>query len=147
KIEENALFITKRDGTREHFLEDKLTRSLTYASVGYEHIIDTRAVIARVRQEMYDGIKTKDIHDVLIMVTRSLIERDPAYSYVAARLLLQHMYREAIGEIGDFTKLKEEHKAAFVRNIKRGIEVGWFDKSMGDFNLERLADALVIERD
>ncbi|MDB5225753.1 MAG: Ribonucleoside-diphosphate reductase [Candidatus Adlerbacteria bacterium] len=146
-IEENALFITKRDDTREHFSETKLTRSLMFASVGYETIIDTPAVIARVRQEMYDGIKTKDIHDVLIMVTRSMIERDPAYSYVAARLLLQHMYRDAIGEISDFTKLEDEHKAAFARNIARGVEVGWFDPEMLTFNLQKLAESLVIERD
>ena len=80
KIEENALFITKRNDAREHFSEEKLTRSLTFASAGFESIIDMPGVIARVRQEMYDGIKTKDIHDVLIMVTRSMIERDPAYS-------------------------------------------------------------------
>mgnify|MGYP001606345240 FL=1 len=99
KIEENALMIVKNDGTREHFSEAKLTRALMFASKDFEAIIDAPAIISRVRQEMYDGIKTKDIHDVLIMVTRSLIERDPAYSYVAARLLLQYMYREAIGEI------------------------------------------------
>lgn len=147
KIEDNALFITKRDGSRVHFSEEKLTRSLAFASVGYEAIIDAPAVISRVRQEMYDGIKTKDIHDVLIMVTRSLIERDPAYSYVAARLLLQYMYREAIGEVADYSKLEEAHKAAFVRNIQRGVETGWFDKEMLTFNLPKLADALVIERD
>lgn len=147
KIEDNALFITKRDGTREHFSETKLTRSLTFASAGYERIIDTPAVISRVRQEMYDGIKTKDIHDVLIMVTRSMIERDPAYSYVASRLLLQYMYREAIGDIADFAKLEEEHKAAFVRNVTRGVETGWFDRELLTFDLHKLADALVIERD
>ncbi|HEV7449702.1 MAG TPA: ribonucleoside-diphosphate reductase subunit alpha, partial [Candidatus Paceibacterota bacterium] len=147
KIEENALFIAKRDGTREHFSEQKLTRSLMFASQGYESVIDTAGVIARVRQEMYDGIATKDIHDVLIMVTRSMIERDPAYSYVAARLLLQYMYREVIGDIQNFADLKVEHKAAFVRNMHRGVEVGWFAKEMLEFNLEQLADAMVIERD
>ena len=147
KIEENALFITKRDGTREHFSESKLTRSLVFASEGYRDLIDIPGIIARVRQEMYDGIGTKDIHDVLIMVTRSLIERDPAYSYVAARLLLQHMYREVIGDIADFTKLKEAHKQAFVRNMHKGVEIGWFDKEMLTFNLEKLADVLVLERD
>ncbi|HEY4501743.1 MAG TPA: ribonucleoside-diphosphate reductase subunit alpha [Candidatus Paceibacterota bacterium] len=147
RIEENALMIEKRDGSREHFSEEKLTRSLQFASVGYEALIDTPAIISRVRQEMYDGIKTKEIHDVLIMVTRSLIERDPSYSYVAARLLLQYMYREAIGDIADYTKLEDAHKAAFVRNIARGVETGWFDKEMMSFNLPKLADALVIERD
>lgn len=147
KIEDNALLITKRDGSRENFSEAKLAASLKYASQGYESLIDSRGVIARVRQEMYDGISTKDIHDVLIMVTRSMIERDPAYSYVASRLLLQHMYREVIGPITDYTRLEEEHKAAFVRNMHRGVEIGWFDPEMLSFDLPKLAEALVIERD
>lgn len=147
KIEENALLITKRDGTRAPFSEEKIARSLAYASRGYESIVDSSAIVARVRQEMYEGMSTKDIHDVLIMVTRSMIERDPAYSYVAARLLLQYMYREVIGQVADYSKLEDLHKQAFIRSMQRGVEVGWFDKQMLDFNLEKLADALQIERD
>ncbi len=147
KIEDNALLITKRDGSRENFSEAKLTASLKYASQGYESVIDNAGVIARVRQEMYDGISTKDIHDVLIMVTRSMIERDPAYSYVASRLLLQHMYREVVGPVSDYAKLEEDHKAAFVRSMHKGVEIGWFDPEMITFDLPKLAEALVIERD
>ncbi len=146
KITENQLVITKRDGSRENFSEAKLTRTLLLASQGYEREIDVPAIIARVRQEMYDGIKTKDIHDVLIMVTRSLIERDPAHSYVASRLLLQYMYREVLGTI-DHQNLEDEYKKAFTRAIHRGVEVGQFDKGLLEFDLPRLAEALVIERD
>jgi ribonucleoside-diphosphate reductase alpha chain len=146
-IEENALTIEKRDGTREPFSETKLTTTLMRAAQGFDGLIDIPAVISRVHQELYDGIRTKDIHDVLIMVTRSLIERDPAHSYVAARLLLESIYREAVGPVADYSKFEEEHRNAFVRNIKKGVELGWFDKRMLDFNLEKLADSLVVERD
>lgn len=147
KIEDNTLLITKRDGTREPFSEAKLQNALSHASRGYESVVDAPGIIARVRQEMYDGMGTKDIHDVLIMVTRSMIERDPAYSYVAARLLLQYMYREVVGEIDDYQKLEELHKQSFIRNLHTGVELGWFAKEMLDFNLEKLAEALVLERD
>ena len=93
-IDENALFITKRNGTKESFSEAKLTRTLLRASQGYESVVDVAAIVARVRAELYEGISTKDIHDVLIMVVRSMIERDPAHSTVAARLLLQSMYSQ-----------------------------------------------------
>ena len=146
KIEENALFITKRSGGREHFSEHKLTRTLLRAAEGYESVVDVASIIGRVRQEMYDGIKTKDIHEVLIMVVRSMIERDPAHSSVAARLLLQAMYREVLGDV-DYARLEEAHKAAYVRTINRGVELGQFDPRMLEFDLPRLADALVMERD
>lgn len=146
KIEENQLLILKRDGTRENFSEAKLTRTLIRASQGYERVIDVPSIIARVSQEMYDGIKTKEIHDVLIMVVRSMIERDPAHSYVAARLLLQYMYREVLGDI-EYANIEEEHRKAFARTIARGVELGQFDKRMMDFDLAKLGEALQIDRD
>ncbi|MDO8518303.1 MAG: ribonucleoside-diphosphate reductase subunit alpha [bacterium] len=146
KIEEHALFIIKRSGAREHWSEAKLTSTLRQAVEGYEQVVDVLSIIARVRQEMYEGIKTKDIHEVLIMVVRSMIERDPVHSSVAARLLLQQMYRDVLGDI-DYANLDEAHKVAFVRTINRGVEIGQFDPRMLKFDLARLADALVVERD
>jgi ribonucleoside-diphosphate reductase alpha chain len=146
KIVENTLIIEKRDGTREPFSESKLTRTLIRASEGYSRIIDVPGIIARVRQEMYDGIKTTDIHEVLIMVVRSFIERDPAHSFVAAQLLLQSMYRQVLGDT-PYTNLEEAHKAGFINAIRRGVEIGQFDPKMLDFDLNRLAEQLVVERD
>lgn len=146
KIQDNSLLITKRDGSSERFSEEKLTKTLARASEGFEHIIDVPSVIGKVRQEMYDGMKTKDIHDVLIMVVRSLIERDPAYSTIAARLLLQTMYREVIGDI-DYAQFEQEYRTAFARAIHRGVEIGQFDPRMVEFDLKALGEALVFERD
>jgi ribonucleoside-diphosphate reductase alpha chain len=146
KISENALLIVKRDGSTERFSEEKLMATLMRASAGMEHLIDATSIIARVRQEMYEGMKTKDIHDVLIMVVRSMIERDPAHSTIAARLLLQVMYREVLGDI-DFVNLEDEYRAGFARAITRGVDIGQFDPRMMEFDLKALADALVIERD
>ncbi|HVY72922.1 MAG TPA: ribonucleoside-diphosphate reductase subunit alpha [Candidatus Paceibacterota bacterium] len=146
KIQDNSLLITKRDGSSERFSEEKLTKTLARAAEGFEHIIDVPSVIGKVRQEMYEGIKTKDIHDVLIMVVRSLIERDPAYSTIAARLLLQTMYREVIGDI-DHAQFENEYRTTFARTIHRGVEIGQFDPRMAEFDLKVLGDALVLERD
>ncbi len=86
---------------------------------------------------MNDGIKTKDIHDVLVMVVRSFIERDPAHSLVAARLLLQSIYREVLGEV-DFAKFDEVYRQKFIESIKYGISVGQFDPRMAEFDLTRM---------
>jgi ribonucleoside-diphosphate reductase alpha chain len=146
KIIENELYITKRNGQRERFSESKLTRTLLRAAEGYDRAIDVPSIIAKVRQEMYDGIKTKEIHEVLVMVVRSFIERDPAHSTVAARLLLQSIYHEVMGEI-DYTKLEETHRTGFMNAIQRGVSIGQFDPRMLDFDLNKLADSLQVERD
>ncbi len=146
KISENALLVTKRDGRQERFDEAKLHTTLMRAADGYESILDPNSIVAKVQQEMYEGIKTKDIQDVLIMVTRSMIERDPGYSTIAARLLLQTMYREVLGDI-DFARFEEEYRTAFMRAIERGVQIGQFDPRMLEFDLKSLAEALIIERD
>lgn len=147
KIEENALVITKRDGRKEAFSERKLTATLRHAAEGYEKVIDFPGIIGRVRQEMYEGISTKDIHEVLIMMVRSMIERDPAHSVVASRLLLQSMYTQVLGNNVDYSNIEELYRAAFIKAIKRGVEIGQFDPRMLDFDLPKLAESLVIERD
>lgn len=146
KIVENALMVKKRDGRTEHFSESKLTRTLVRSCEGYEREVDVPAVVAKVRQEMYDGISTKDIHEVLIMVVRSFIERDPAYSWVAERLLLQTVYRDVFGAF-DHKNLEKVYRETFIKNIERGVEIGQFDPRMLDFDLQKLSEALVLERD
>ena len=143
KIDENELLITKRDGSRVPFSEQKLNKVLRHAADGYEKVIDFSGIIARVRQEMYEGIATKDIHEVLVMMVRSMIERDPAHSVVAARLLLQSMYTQVLGNF-EYANIEEAYKAAFIKAINRGVEIGQFDPRMLDFDLPKLAESLVI---
>ena len=146
KISDNTLFITKRDGSKENFSESKLTRTLLHAASGFGREIDVPGIISRVRQEMHEGITTSEIHEVLIMMVRSFIERDPAHSSVAARLLLQSMYKSVLGAKAH-ANFEEAHKAGFINAIKRGVSLGQFDERMMDFDLNRLADTLVLERD
>jgi len=146
KIEGNQLMIEKRDGTKESFTEAKIARTLAWAAQGYDNVVDSGLIVSRVTAEMYEGIKSKDIHEVLIMVVRSLIERDPAYSYVAARLLLTAMYREVLGPI-DYAQLETEYRNGFIKSIKDGVGLGQYDPRMAEFDLVALSDALVPERD
>lgn len=146
KIAESALLITKRNGKKERFSESKLTRTLLRAAEGLERDIDVPAIIARVRAEMYEDIRTEDIHEVLVMVVRSMIERDPAHSIVAARLLLLSMYREVFGDFS-YGKLEEAQHRAFIQTITRGVELRQFDPRLLEFDLEKLAEVLQLERD
>ncbi len=148
KIEEEGLYIIKRSGKREAFSPEKLRRTLSYAVRGYEKEINIDAVLSQCRIELYEEIKTSEITKALIMVLRSFIEQDPAYSKVAARLLLQENYKNTIGyDIIDFENLQNQYRVAFIQNVKRGVEIDRLDPKMLTFDLEKLAKALVIERD
>lgn len=148
KIEKNDLSVIKRSGKVEAFSMDKLRKSLSYAIRGLETGVDSEAILTQCRSELYEGIKTVDIARALILTTRAMIEYDPAYSKVAARLLLTINYKEAIGlDRINFAELDKQYRETFIRNIKRGVEIDRLDPKLLAFDLEKLSQALVIERD
>lgn len=148
KIEKGGLYVIKRSGARERFSKEKLKSSLQYAIRGFESVIDVDGLVTQCRAELYDDISTKDVQRVLVLVARSWIERDPAYSKVAARLLHDSICKDIIGaDVIDYARFDEQYREAFVRCIKRGVELGKLDPKMLVFNLEALSQMLVPKRD
>lgn len=148
KIERNDLLVTKRSGEKERFSPEKIRATLERAGRGYETVINIDALVEQCSLDLYEGISTEDIARTLMMTARAFIEQDPAYSKVAARLLLRILYKEAIGsDTIDFNDLDRHYREAFIRNIRRGVEIGRLDPRMLMFNLEALAQALKPEQD
>jgi ribonucleoside-diphosphate reductase alpha chain len=147
KIEEGGIYVTKVSGKREVFSLNKLKKSLAYVTADYADIINLDAIVSQVKLEIYDGITTKEIDKALIMVVRSLIEQDPAYSLIASRLVLRGMYTEAMGAEIDWANMAKGYRAAFVAGIKRGVAINVFDERMLSFDLDKLAESLDPNRD
>lgn len=151
KIEERGLLILKRNGEREIFSIDKIRKTIEF-SVLPENArgVDIDGFISQVQREVYDGISTKEIERTLIMVARSMIERDPAYNQLAAQLMLNSLYNEvlhtdAISIVsGDFDSI---YRAAFVKNVKTAVELKQLDERILSFDLSKIAAALRPERD
>ena len=147
KIEEKKLSITKRSGKKEHFSEDKIKKSLARVVAGYEKEVDVDAIITQLKREVYEDITTAEVTKALIMVVRSTIELDPAYSKVAARMLLNKIYKDVFGTDLDYTNLHEAHTRVFSENINRAVKEGHLDPKMAEFNLKNLAKKFVISND
>ena len=148
KIERNDFFVIKSSGKKKKFSIDKLKRTLSFVISGYKNVVDVDTIALQCQNDLYDGIKSRDIHRALIMATRSFIEQDNAYSKVASRLLLNLLYKEIIGhDVIDYGDLDKQYREAFVKNIKVGVEIGRLDLKMLDFDLEKLSAVLVPERD
>ncbi len=146
KIDKNVLMITKSDGSCVAFSTNKIKKTLGFAAIGYEADIDQDAIVAQVKNEVYEGMTTHEVSQILIMVVRSFIERDSVYTKVAAQLLLFTIYEEVLGEV-DYTKLEELHAEAFMKNIKQEVENGKLDSRMLEFNLEKLGKAMKLSFD
>jgi ribonucleoside-diphosphate reductase alpha chain len=81
------------------------------------------------------------------MSARSKIEKDPNYSYVAARLFLGNIHKEVFGESRDKDVFEQQYRLSFVRNIKKLVKFGTLNKKLLDYDLKKLSDNLVLDRD
>ncbi len=148
KIEEGGLYITKRSGQKELFSLEKLKKSLEYIVKGYEDVVDVHVIANQVRTEIYEDISTAEIERSVVMVFRSWIEQDPAYSTVASKALLIRNYKYVIGhDKFDVSRLHDQLRQSFAENIVKGVGLGKIDPRMLTYDIEALAEKLDFSRD
>lgn len=147
EIEDQRLrVVDEESGEKEVFSETHLRSLLDEAVRGYENDIDKEDILRQVKSEIFDGISTKEILRSLIMSVRSMIERDPAYSKVAARLLLDRIYKEVFRKY-ETKNLATLHAKAFPKLIKKLVSEGGLDARMTQFDLEAVAKFINVEND
>jgi len=146
-VEKSSLKVVKRDGSSASFDMREIEVAVEHAVRGFEKDIDIADIIEAIKLNVYDGIKTSEINQAIIMALKARIERDPAYSFVAARFLFNDLYKDVLGVDefgGDFLGT---YQSLFKEKIAYGITVGRYTKELADFDLDALSLALVPERD
>lgn len=115
--------------------------------------VNADAVLEIAKKNLYKGITSQEIDTALIMAVRPLIEDEPNYSFVSARILLASLKQE-VGEALPLPKADDQnfYQDAFTTSLKQGCEWGLLDtmlidRSAVDFDLTSLAQALKPERD
>ncbi|MBU6468466.1 MAG: ribonucleoside-diphosphate reductase subunit alpha [Betaproteobacteria bacterium] len=109
--------------------------------------VDPSLIVSQTLRDLYDGISYAELEKALVMSSRSLIEREPQYNYVTARLLLKQIQREILGQNLSYQGVEEATRHYFPQFIKKGIEAGLLDQQLAEFNLEQLANALDTKKD
>jgi ribonucleoside-diphosphate reductase alpha chain len=142
-----SLKVRKASGEVVSFNRYNINKTISYSLTGLEQDIDVDLIISGIENSIYDGMTTKEISQIIVMTVRSYIDRDPAYSVLAARLLLNTIYEGVIGEDLDYANLDSLYKESFVKNIQSAVAVGILSKDMLDYNLEWLASKIKPERD
>ncbi len=125
----------------------RLSDQITSACVGLDDAVDASLILKATLKDLYDGVSLDEVRKSTILSARVLIEKDPAYSYVTARLLLNNICAEVLGEETTQQEMTSQYKDYFPLYIKRGIEAGLLDEKMAQFDLSRLAETLEAERD
>ena len=115
--------------------------------------VDAQAILDDTCRNLFDGVREADVGQALVMSARAMIEKDPAYSQVAARLLLDLLRREALGfldlGLGVETQadLADRYSDYFSAYVRRAGDLEHLDRRLGQFDLARLGAALKPERD
>lgn len=146
KLEHNELKVTLPDGTIDYFSYTRLIKDLVTASEGIESSIDIDELAQIAKSNLYDGITLEELQDSLILAAKSCIEKDHAYSTLAARLLLKKIYREVIGTDKE-DKLTDAYKTTFKEFIKSAVKTKRLDSRLLEFDLDELSDYIDYERD
>jgi len=147
KLERRAISVEKRTGESAEFNVHEIELAITNCCADVVAPIDIVGVIGDTKLSLFDGITTSEINQAVIMSLRARIEREPAYSAVAARFLLNDLYKDVIG-VDEFNDaFARRHREAFVEKIEEGVGAGRLDPALLEFDLEVLADELRPERD
>ena len=135
------------DGQRVLLDHDKLKKMITAACIGLESHVDADAILHETLRNLYDGVPVEELYKSAILAARALMEKDPAYSQVTARLLMHTIRKEVFGKEVAQADAAQNYVEYFPKFIKKGIDAELLDAKLGQFDLKKLAAALVPERD
>jgi ribonucleoside-diphosphate reductase alpha chain len=104
-------------------------------------------IMAETLRNLYDGVPMDEVYKASVLAARTLIEKDPDYTYATARLLFHTIAKEILGEDVAQADMPQAYVDYFPQFIKRGVENELLDEKLQQFDLVRLAGALKAERD
>ncbi|MBI5891190.1 MAG: ribonucleoside-diphosphate reductase subunit alpha [Nitrosomonadales bacterium] len=125
----------------------ELAAQIQAACAGLGSAADAEKVLKLTLKDLYDGVAIEEVRKCSILSARTLIEQDPAFSYVTARLLLNNIFCEILGEEVSQADMAARYVEYFPQYIKQGIEAELLNEELANFDLERLAKALDASRD
>jgi ribonucleoside-diphosphate reductase alpha chain len=136
------------DGGRRRPLDVRgLTALVESACIGLGEAVSAQAIIQDTLKNIYDGVPMDEVRKSAVLSARALIEKDPAYGYVTARLLLNTIRLEVLGEEVPQSDMTLRYADYFAQFIKDGIAAELLDERLGRFDLLRLGAALDASRD
>ena len=126
---------------------EKLRATVDAAGANLPHPIDTNSILKETVKNIYNGIPVEEVFKSAILAARAMVENDPSYSQVTARLLLHTIRKEVLGEEVAQGEMATRYAAYFPEFIRKGIDAELLDPKLGQFDLARLGAALKHERD
>ena len=135
------------DGQRRLLDMQQVHNLIDAACIGLEKHVDANAIFGETVKNLYDGVPVEELHKSAILAARALMEKDPAYTTVTARILMHVIRKEVFGKEVAQADAQAHYLEYFPQFIRKGIDAELLDAKLAEFDLTRLAKALVPDRD
>ncbi len=149
--EKPEINVTLADGSKRPLDTDKLQKVILEACANLDDV-EPKIIYEETLKSLYDGVAEKDVNTSLTITARTLIEQEPNYSFVTARLLLDKLRSEALGFLGVAESATQAdmgslYNRALASYIRKGIELELLAPELLQFDLELLGNTIKPERD
>ncbi|MEB5934444.1 ribonucleoside-diphosphate reductase subunit alpha [Pseudomonas mosselii] len=146
-----SIRITLADGSLAPLDMARLNTIISEACEGLAEV-DGDLIQRDTLKNLYDGVALKDVNTALVMTARTLVEREPNYSFVTARLLMDTLRAEGLGFLGVADSATHHEMAnlyakALPAYVEKGVEFELLDPALKGYDLERMGKAINHERD
>ncbi|KPX96974.1 Ribonucleoside-diphosphate reductase [Pseudomonas amygdali pv. myricae] len=146
-----SIRITLADGSFAPLDMGRLNTIVTEACEGLAEV-DANLIQTETLKNLYDGVALKDVNTALVMTARTLVEREPNYSFVTARLLMDTLRAEGLGFLGvadsaTHHEMADLYAKALPAYVATGIKFELLNPVLAEFDLEKLGKAINHERD
>jgi ribonucleoside-diphosphate reductase alpha chain len=125
----------------------RLKGIITDACRGLGNDVKPEPIMTETMRNLYDGVPMDEVYKASVLAARTLIEKDPDYTFATARLLFHTIAKEVLGEDVAQADMPQAYVNYFPQFIKRGVENELLDEKLLQFDLDRLANALKADRD
>ena len=126
---------------------NNLQRLINDSCAGLGADVKPEPIMAETMRNLYDGVPMDEVYKAAVLATRTLIEKDPDYTYATARLLMHTIAKEVLGKEVLHADMGQHYAEYFPQFIQKGVDNELLDTAMLQFDLPRLGAALKADRD
>lgn len=143
--------VTMADGSMAPLDMTRVRTIVNEACAGLKDV-EPEAILDEAMRNLYDGVSIDDVNTSLVITARTLVEKEPNYSFATSRLLLDKLRTEALNRLGTATSATQQEMAAIYPKaldtyIKLGVKLELLAPNLLSYDLEKLGKALLPERD
>ncbi|MBI2509970.1 MAG: ribonucleoside-diphosphate reductase subunit alpha, partial [Betaproteobacteria bacterium] len=109
----------------------RITGLVRDACEGLGREVSPEPILQAMQRDLYDGVPMEEVRKSLVLAARALIEQDPGYSYVTARLLLHTLRLETLGEEASQADMHARYADYLPEFIRNGIAAELLDERLG----------------